>query len=177
MGDRKYMASYMGSKDHAPHNLRGEMLKMMGHWNNNEQNLTYVGRSPNWREVMRNSKVQLAPRGFGRTSYHVVEILQSGLIPVHVYSDVPWMPYQNLMQKVSFTTSIDDFPEFMKKLAKIDDAKLEQMENEVARLYESHFTKKGIMKHIADFMKHGKGDLRCQNLPKTIRHEGSIDHD
>eukprot|EP00666_Eupelagonemidae_sp_cell4sb_P001953 gene1953-4824_t len=32
----------------------------------------------------------LAPRGFGRNSFRVWEMLQAGLLPIYLYSDVPW---------------------------------------------------------------------------------------
>jgi hypothetical protein len=38
-----------------------------------------------WKQVMRNSRFSLVPRGFGRTAYHLMETIQMGLIPVYIY--------------------------------------------------------------------------------------------
>jgi len=169
MKNRKYIASYMGSPWNAPHKLRQRMCDFMDQ--DEQKDRLYHGQSSNWRDIMRNSKVQLVPRGFGRTAYHLVEVLQTGLVPVHVYSDIPWMPYKHLAQNISFVTHIDDFPEFLKNLENMDDAQLDQMETEVVRLRNSHFTREGVMQQIADFMKHGTGALQCEKLPSSIRHE------
>jgi len=42
---------------------------------------------------MARSRLQMCPRGFGRTSYHLAEAIQMGLAPVHVWLDRPWVPY------------------------------------------------------------------------------------
>ena len=42
------------------------------------------GKVTEWRAVMAASRASLAPRGFGRTSYHLMETLQMGLLPVYV---------------------------------------------------------------------------------------------
>lgn len=36
----------------------------------------------------------LAPRGFGRASFRLAEIIQIGRIPVYLYDDYPWIPYE-----------------------------------------------------------------------------------
>ena len=40
-----------------------------------------------------NTIFNLAPRGFGRTSFRAAEIIQLGRIPVFLYDDIPWVPY------------------------------------------------------------------------------------
>ena len=39
------------------------------------------------------TKLNLAPRGFGRSSYRLAEIVQIGRIPVYMYDDIRWLPY------------------------------------------------------------------------------------
>ena len=78
----------------------------------------YKGK--HWQRIMRDSKFQLCPRGFGRTSYHVMESFQMGLIPIHVYSDVPWVPYADLFDKIGFVVRYDDLDTlFDNKLLKL----------------------------------------------------------
>ena len=48
----------------------------------------------NWEEVMLDSRFNLAPRGYGRSSFRFSEIIQMGRIPVFLWDDVPWIPYQ-----------------------------------------------------------------------------------
>ena len=35
----------------------------------------------------------MAPRGYGRTSYRLAEIIQLGRIPVYIFDDFEWLPY------------------------------------------------------------------------------------
>jgi hypothetical protein len=46
------------------------------------------------------TQYNLAPRGWGRTSYRLAEIIQLGRIPVYVYDDYEWLPY--LKSNISF---------------------------------------------------------------------------
>lgn len=40
--------------------------------------------------VLQNTKFNLAPRGYGRTSFRLAEIVQSGRVPVYMYDDAKW---------------------------------------------------------------------------------------
>ena len=51
--------------------------------------------TPDWRSVARQSIFALAPRGYGRTSFRLFELLQYGTLPVYLYDDVAWTPYQH----------------------------------------------------------------------------------
>jgi hypothetical protein len=42
---------------------------------------------------MENTKFNLAPRGYGRSSFRFAEIIQMNRVPVFVYDDYPWVPY------------------------------------------------------------------------------------
>ena len=46
-----------------------------------------------WRDVMADSLFNLAPRGYGRSSFRLSEIVQLGHVPLHVWDDTPWLPY------------------------------------------------------------------------------------
>ena len=52
------------------------------------------GPSAFWLLEMNMSAVNLAPRGFGRTSYKLAEVVQMGRIPFYMYDDIPWLPYE-----------------------------------------------------------------------------------
>ena len=135
---------------------------------------TKIGRFPDWKQVMIDSYASLCPRGFGRTSYHLVETLQQGLVPVHVYSDVPWVPYADLYTEVGFSTNLQGMPQLLEQLKALSPETWARMENRAVELRESHFTTQGVMDQIQRFMQPGgdrtsRSDLRCQALPETIR--------
>jgi hypothetical protein len=52
-----------------------------------------MGPSPEWISDMSLTTFNLAPRGFGRASFRLSEIIQLGRIPVYLYDDYPWIPY------------------------------------------------------------------------------------
>jgi hypothetical protein len=51
--------------------------------------------TPDWRGVARGSVFTLSPRGYGRTSFRLFELLQYGSVSVYLYDDVAWTPYQH----------------------------------------------------------------------------------
>jgi hypothetical protein len=48
---------------------------------------------PQWRVVTRDSALPLSPRGYGRSSFRMSELVQMHLPQLYVYDDVPWLPY------------------------------------------------------------------------------------
>jgi hypothetical protein len=162
VSNRTHLMSYVGRKTHAPKDLRNEMLKILG-----DDHYYYGG---DWRSVMLNSKFSLCPRGFGRTSYHVMETLQMGLIPIHVYSDddIPWMPYSTtVLRNLSFSTNLENLPTLINELGQLSDARIEQMEQEIERHIDGYFSFEGIMRQIEHFMvSPWQSALTCQPLPK-----------
>jgi hypothetical protein len=51
--------------------------------------------SPEWIVKVDNTSFVLAPRGFGRQTFRLAETIQIGRIPIYVYDDYPWLPYQD----------------------------------------------------------------------------------
>ena len=159
MSERKHLVSYQGSKGNAPENMRQRML--------DQGYFYYFG--DDWRGVMRQSKFQLCPRGYGRTSFHVMEALQMGLIPIHIYIDQPWLPYaKNIIKSVSFAVTVDELPDLVANLSKMPDAEIESMEQRIEGLRDEYFTYEGAMKQISKFMlNEADNELVCQKLPPT----------
>lgn len=167
---RELLTSYMGSDHNAPQDMRKKMIKTV---NEEAEKLgvkvhTGFGSADEWHKVAGNSKVSLCPRGYGRTAFHLFEILQLGLIPVHVYLDIPWVPYSDLYESIGFSTDVKGLPGLMKKINGMDLKDLERMEEKIRSLRSSHFTDEGLLNQISLFMKNGGSDLRCQKVPSTM---------
>ena len=59
-------------------------------------NITYKFKQSNkWINDISDTKFNYAPRGYGRTSFRISEIIQIGRIPIYIYDDIPWIPYEN----------------------------------------------------------------------------------
>jgi len=103
MKERSLFGSFLGtlSAGHDPSGLRTRLQSLLSD-KNNEHHDMFAGRAPDWKEKMGDSRVSFAPRGYGRTAFHLAEIVQMGLVPVHVYSTIPWVPYADLYKKSRF---------------------------------------------------------------------------
>ena len=55
-----------------------------------------------------NSKFALAPRGNGRSSFRFFEIFLLGSIPVYIWDDKDWLPYQDVLDYDKFCVSIHE---------------------------------------------------------------------
>ena len=51
-----------------------------------------------WKAIVHDTALPLAPRGYGRASFRSTELVQMGLPQLYVYGDVPWLPYWDPLQ-------------------------------------------------------------------------------
>lgn len=175
VSQRKYFISYVGGLDHSPRQMRPRMkdevqryAAVHGILDKVMFNRTGSKKDRSWEDVMFNSRFSLTPRGYGRTSYHLMEAIQRGVIPIHVYTDMPWVPYPEVFKTFGYTTTVDGLPSLLQKLRAMSDRDIEQLEKEVARHAKSHFTLEAVRAQIAAFFVGGKNDLVCQRLPDTL---------
>jgi len=132
-----------------------------------------------WQEAMLSSRFSLTPRGYGRTSYHLAEILLFGLVPIHIYTDVPWIPYRRIYETIGFHTTVAAFPKLLDRLATMSDEELHVREAAAKAHAESHYLEQPMKEQILRFMsgrnskgvEAGAGDLECVRLPSTVRDE------
>ena len=134
---------------------------------------TYHG--PHWRELFRKSEFCLLPRGFGRTLFSLYDAVQMGTcIPVYVYDDLEWLPYQNTAADLhGFGVSIQSSN--LWKLPSVLDALSPSMRVEMLTkmrsLRDSHFTYMGVMDQVARFLSpEGSTDLRASNKRPSTDH-------
>jgi FkbM family methyltransferase len=96
------------------------------------------------------SKFALAPRGYGRSSFRFVEIMQLGTVPIYVHDGHLWSPFEDEIdsQKFSLTVHQDKLAELPQMLAAIDETRYQNMLSEAAA--EAHrFTLLGSATYIA----------------------------
>eukprot|EP00667_Euglena_gracilis_P017364 EG_transcript_18288 len=134
MEDRRYLVSYVGGLDHAPDNLRVQMKDIVESISTELNFSATVYKGPDWLKIMGDSCTSLVPRGWGRTAYHLAEVVQMGLIPIYIYSDVPWIPYRQLFRKFGFATNLSALPTTLRHIAGLKRRVLAQREKVVAGL-------------------------------------------
>ncbi|KAJ1456137.1 hypothetical protein M885DRAFT_518142 [Pelagophyceae sp. CCMP2097] len=162
--DRGFFVSFVGSLHTAP--CREAMREAVERSSVGVR--VFVGQAPDWRQVMADSRFSLCPRGFGRTSYHLAETMNMGLVPIHVYADVPWVPYPALYRRYGFLARADELPALLQSFRhNVTDAALKRREAAVLAFSESHFTYDAVMLQIRAFLRDGASDLRCVRLPDS----------
>ena len=111
-----------------------------------------------------------AGRGHGRTSFRLVELLQSHTVPLYVYDDVPWLPYSPTLNWSTFALvySMKQLPAMGMRLKALQDnpRALGKMQDTLQRYRDSHFTYKGLMRHMRLLLTEPpRSDLVCSRLP------------
>ena len=135
-------------------------------------NLKYlIGPTPEWLQYIHKSKFNLAPRGFGRTSYRLAEIVQVGRIPVYMYDDLPWLPYKGTELDFSKFGFIGKMGSLQKVVSNMNTISSEEFENMMQSLATAriHYTYIGVIKQIEMFIGDplgpDGGQLRCCRVP------------
>jgi hypothetical protein len=102
--NKNILCSFVGNitSNHVYPNVRQEMFNILSN-NINFKLINSGGWTPSVNENLQNifiettvdSKFALAPRGYGRSSFRFFECFQLGTIPVYIWNDINWLPFQN----------------------------------------------------------------------------------
>ena len=87
------------------------------------------------------SKFALAPRGYGRSSFRFFECFLLGTIPIYIWNDINWLPFQNSIDynKLCIVIHISQINELENIINKIDENIYMNMwsyYNEIKHLFE-----------------------------------------
>jgi hypothetical protein len=134
-----------------------------------------------WVRSIATTKFNLAPRGFGRTSFRLSEIVQIGRIPVYLYDDYPWIPYAGTNISVAsfgYVAGTNDFASVAGRLAALaKNASKSELYRRLRMVQEvrEHYTYRGVLAQLEQFFRAplGEGDsggqLRCAKLLLTTK--------
>jgi hypothetical protein len=167
--DRPIYISYVGSLKNAPKGMRRKMHETF--LSHNESDFVYVYHyGDDWRHVMGQSRFSLVPRGFGRSAYHLAEVLQMGLIPIYVYldDDTSWIPYRELFHEFGYETNVSGIQNLISQLKQLSTNEIYEKEQSIETLRRSHFSYEGVLDQIGLYIQGKKSNLRCQSLPLTL---------
>lgn len=136
-----------------------------------------LDQGPTWQKDMCATKFNLAPRGYGRSSFRYAESIQLGRVPVFLWDDYPWIPYlgTNLSAEViglSAGLRVPGHPlrEMVERIHNMTAAE-EAAKLALVREARWHFTYPGLMHQFESFMLDPfgprGGNLRCSEHPRT----------
>jgi len=102
-------------------------------------------------ELTTRAKFCLAPRGYGRSSFRFFEAIQLDTIPVYVWDDVEWLPYQDRLRYSEFAVSISkkDIPRLYDILQGISIEQYERMQQALQKIKHC-FTLDYMCRYIID---------------------------
>jgi hypothetical protein len=141
-----------------------------------DQKMKYhIGKSVTFEKDVSNTKYNLAPRGFGRTSYRLAEIVQIGRIPVYLYDDYSWLSYEGTKLDIShfgYSGKKGSLRELVTDIKNCTEKCFTDKTNKLLEVRE-YYTLIGVIKQIEMFFKDPLGpeggQLRCTRLshPQT----------
>jgi len=99
------------------------------------------------------SRFCLAPRGYGRSSFRFFEAIQLDTIPVYVWDDAMWLPYQEVLDYSAFSVSIhvSELPTLHDRLAAISTEEYDRMVTHL-RDVKHWFTLEGMCEYIVTYL-------------------------
>eukprot|EP00668_Euglena_longa_P015987 GGOE01020183.1.p1 GENE.GGOE01020183.1~~GGOE01020183.1.p1 ORF type:complete len:430 (-),score=84.51 GGOE01020183.1:126-1415(-) len=121
-----------------------------------------------WAAVVAASKFTLCPRGNGRTSFRLFEALQLGTIPVYIWDDCPWLPFQRAVDWSRLAILLDLrnlswLPAIVKTMTL---AQQESMRQYGQTLRGEFFTMAGLLRQLQRWLEDpSTSALTCRPLP------------
>jgi hypothetical protein len=159
----QYLISFMGNL--GSHRARARVAREL---RRNFGNGFYLGRSRNrtvWQTVAATSRFVLTPRGYGRNSFRLAEVLQMGMVPVYVYNDLIWLPYYDSIgwSNIAVVVHVDNLDPLYRVLKEASVSRVNEMRRKIAAMYNTHFSSRAAFEQLRLFVKFGtrKSDLRC----------------
>jgi hypothetical protein len=156
--EKNILCSFIGNitSNNVKPNVREEMFNILG--NNQHFKLIHSGGwtpevNKNLQDIFItetiNSKFALAPRGYGRSSFRFFECFQLGTIPIYIWNDVNWSPFQNKIDynKLCIVIHVSQIDQLYSIISSITEDKY----NEMFQYYETIkylFTLEGMSEQI-----------------------------
>jgi hypothetical protein len=128
--DKKILCSFVGNitSDHVQPNVRDVMFKKLS-FHPKCKIFNSGGWAPSVKSELQtlfidttlDSKFALAPRGYGRSSFRFFECFQLGTIPIYLWNDACWLPFQDKIdyKKLCINMHISEIDTLLGKLEAI----------------------------------------------------------
>lgn len=148
--EKKILCSFIGNitSNGVIPNVRKEMFDKFSN-NSNFKMINSGGWTPSVNKSLQdifisntiNSKFALAPRGYGRSSFRFFECFQLGTIPIYIWNDINWSPFQDKIDynKLCIIIHVSEINKLENKLLSINEEEYSNMfnyYNEIKFLFE-----------------------------------------
>lgn len=151
--EKTIFASFVGSRN--THPIRMDMCKYLsgkdgytitaGNWSTSVPMDNFM----QFLDITCASKFALAPRGYGKSSFRLYEILQLGAVPVYI-SDIHYLPWTDELDWDDFCVPVneDEIEEIDDILKSIDNVRYNKLLDNGKKVYEDYFSLEGMFKSI-----------------------------
>jgi hypothetical protein len=151
--EKTIFASFVGSRN--THPIRMDMCNYL------EGKNGYTISAGNWSttvpmdnfkkfvDITCSSKFALAPRGYGKQSFRLYEILQLGTVPVYI-SDIHYLPWTDELDWNDFCVPVneDEIDEIDDILKSISDVEYNKLLENGKKIYSKYFSLEGMFQNI-----------------------------
>ena len=151
---RDIFCSFVGSITHP---IRALLYNLFGnkYYFSAKQHTPAVSQSDldNFLNITSRSIFSLCPRGYGKSSFRLYEVMQLGSIPVFIY-DEKWIPFEDEIDWNEFSVLIhaNDINKLDDILSSYSEERIKQMQNNVYKYWENNFTMENIFKKIVNYI-------------------------
>jgi hypothetical protein len=154
---RPILASFVGTNTHP---VRASMVRHLTqqditcHVNSTWSPAVPQDDAKRFMDMTLSSRFCLAPRGYGRSSFRFFEAIQLDTIPVYVWDDIKWLPYQEVLDYDAFSISVhvSEVPTLYERLASISTRDYDRMVTHL-RDVKHWFTLEGMCEYIVTYLK------------------------
>lgn len=141
-GDKKYIASFVGSRTHP---IRNELENLKG------IDGFYISFEPHdierYCEIISQSVFSLCPRGYGLNSFRTSESLQYRSIPVYI-SDEFINPFTIPFEEIGITITDKSLDKIDEILQSVPIETIFDKQEKLPKIYQDYYTYEGAMKQI-----------------------------
>jgi hypothetical protein len=129
--EKEYQVTFQGTLE--THWVRNALYKLY----ENHPTFTFMDNKEDWKEVIERSNFTLSPRGYGSTSFRMYEALQLGSIPIYVWDEEKWLPYQGVIDWNDFAIVIEasKISELGRIVAQADTSKMQGALTKVQHMF------------------------------------------
>ena len=133
--------------------------------------ITMIGLFPEWQDWISRTRFNLAPRGFGPTSFRIAEIVQLERIPVYIHSKGErWSAYDHSnisIDSIGFSEEIGSLDRLVEQLKHVTAEEL-AMKLERVKQARHFYTYEGVMDQLELFFKEPlvQSALSCQRVSR-----------
>ena len=113
------------------------------------------GDSTEFINITSRSIFALCPRGMGRTSFRLYEVMQLGAIPIYIWDDAEWLPYKDKLNWDEFSVSINikDIEKLPELIDSYTSRAIKQKQEKAKELCREYFTLEGTCNQIVRMLK------------------------